>query len=266
VDVKKELLLTSLLAISLAVGLGALSFGLFSQAPPNVQIDVSAKKNGAPSLSFLPLDQVLIEAHVSSNNAPVVGTPVDFEVESPNGTDFHPPVQTVRTDSRGIANITFQIPWPSILTSQSIWELGTWQTNATAKVNGQALHATTNYTCETLKPTIDLYTEKGGRGPNAPGGTFTTNETVLVYVEVRNELNQTVPNWQIGFEALISTNGGANYTTYTFYSQVTNASGIATIHGTINPTIAAEYEDIATTSYEDMRLADSMTIIVQLSG
>jgi len=29
VDVKKELLLTSLLAITLAVGLGALSFGLF---------------------------------------------------------------------------------------------------------------------------------------------------------------------------------------------------------------------------------------------
>ena len=266
-DVKKELLLTSLLAITLAVGLGALSFGLFSETSPNVQIDVSAEKNGATSLSFLPEDLVFLEAHVSNNKASIVGALVTFEVEMPNGTDYE--VLEAKTDSLGTANVNFTIPWPSIITSESTWMLGTWQTKATVKVYGQTLYATTNYTCETLTPTIDMYTEKGGVGPNTPGGTFTTDETVLVYVEVRDELNQTVANQLVGFEALISTNGGGNYTPYTTISQVTNASGIATFGATqktINPNIAAEYEDIATTNYEDMILSDSMTITVQLSG
>lgn len=257
-NTKKELLATSLLAITLAVGLGTLSFGLFSEAPPNVQIDVSAKKNGAPSLSFLPEDQVLLEAQVSSNNASVAGAPVTFEVESPNGTDYG--VLKNNTDSLGTANVTFTIPWPSVLSPETTWELGIWQTKATIETYGQTLYATTNFTCETLTPSIDVYTEKGGNGPNAYGGTFTTNETVQVYIQVRDELNQTVPNQPVGFEALI------NGTPYVVYSNSTDASGIATIHNTVNPHVAAEYEDIATTSYEDMILTDSMIITVQLSG
>jgi hypothetical protein len=275
VDVKKELLLTSLLAITLAVGLGALSFGLFSETTPNVQIDVSATKNGVAGLSFLPEDQVFIEAHVSSNNASVVGTPVNFEVKSPNGTDF--PVQQtqpVRTNSLGIANITFQIPWPSdwasVLSPESMWVLGTWQTKATAKAYGQTLDATTNFTCETLTPTIDLYTEKGGRGPNAPSGNFTTDETVTAYVEARDELNQTVPSLPVGFESL---KYQAVDNIPTISSNATDALGIASFNvrypGNLNAPTA--YEDIATAPYSsalnmNMTLTDSMIIIVQPSG
>lgn len=258
-NAKKELLATSLLAIALAAGLGTLSFGLFSEAPPNVQIGVSAKKNGATSLSFLPQDQVLLEAQVSSDNASIAGAPVTFEVESPNGTDFL--VLTANTDSLGTASVTFQIPWPSVLSSESTWELGTWQTHATIKIYGQTLYATTNFNCETLTPTIDVYTEKGGHGPNTPGGTFATNETVQVYIEVRNELNNTVPYQLVSFEALIV--GAGHYYTYV---RTTNSSGIATITNPINPTTAAKYADIATANYEGITLADGITITVQLSG
>jgi hypothetical protein len=272
VDVKKELLLTSLLAITLAVGLGALSFGLFSETSPNVQIDVSAEKNGAPSLSFLPSDQVLIEAHVSSNNASVVGIPVDFDVESPNGTDFL--VQSARTNSLGLANVTFQIPWPadwpSILPSETLWELGMWQTNATTKIYGQTLYATTNFTCETLTPTIDIYTEEGGRGPNVPGGNFTTEETVLVYAEIRDEVNHTVPGQLVGFESL---KYEAVDSFPTISSNTTDASGIATfsVRYPNNLNATTEYEDIATAGYSSpitkyTILTDSMIIIVQPSG
>jgi hypothetical protein len=259
VNEKKELLATSLLAIALAVGLGALSFGLFSEAPPNVQIDVLAKKNGATSLSFLPQDQVLLEAQVSSNNASIAGAPVNFEVESPNGTDFL--VLTANTDSLGTANVTFQIPWPTVLSSESMWELGTWQTEATIKIYGQTLNATTNFNCETVTPTIDVYTNKGGRGQNTPGGTFNTNETVQVYIEVHDELNHTVPYQPVSFEVLIV--GGGHYTTYV---STTNSSGIATITNPINPNVAAKYEDIATVSYESITLTDVVTITVQLGS
>jgi hypothetical protein len=259
VNAKKELLATSLLAITLAVGLGALSFGLFSEAPPNVRIDVFAKKNGATSVSFLPQDQVLLEAHVSNSNASTAGAQVTFEVKSPNGTDFL--VQTATTDGLGTANVTFQIPWPRIISPQTTWQLGTWQTQATAQIYGQTLNATTSFNCETLQPSIDAYTDKGGRGPNAQGGTFLSNETVTVYIEVRNELNQTVPYWPVGFQALIW--GGGSLSNYV---NTTDASGTATIKNPILPDTAAEYIEIATASYEDITLTDVVRITVKLSG
>jgi hypothetical protein len=106
-----------------------------------------------------------------------------------------------------------------------------------------------------------VYTEKGGHGLNAPGGTFATNETVRVYIEVWNELNHTVPYQLVGFEVLIV--GAGHYTTYT---NTTNASGIATITNPIIPNAAARYTDIATASYEGIILTDVVTITLQLSG
>jgi hypothetical protein len=259
VNAKKELLTTSLLAITLAVGLGALSFGLFSETPPNVRIDVFAKKNGATSVSFLPQDQVLLEAQVSNGNASTAGAPVTFEVKSPNGTDFL--VQTAATDGLGTANVTFQIPWPRIISPETTWQLGTWQTLATTQIYGQTVNATTDFDCETITPTIDVFTDKGGKGPNARGGTFLTNETVNVYIEVRNELNQTVPGQLVGFQVLIW--GGGSFTTYV---RTTNASGIASITNPIMPDTAAMYEDIATANFEGIVIVDVTTITVRLSG
>ena len=381
-NAKKELLVTSVLAITLAVGLGALSFGLFSSTPPNVQIEVSAKKNGVASLSFLPEDQVLIEAQVMSNNASVVGAPVNFEVESPNGTGFlkqsaltnslgianvtfqipgspvfslestwevgmwqtkatikiygqtlyattnftceanveidvsamkneatslfflpldqveleahvtsnnasvvGAPVdfevkspngtnfltQPSDTDSLGEANFTFQIPWPSVIVGPGTpWELGKWQTKATARVYGQAVSTSSNFTCETVTPSVDLYTQEGGQGPNAPGGTFAAGKLIPLYVEVRDELNQTLGSQMISLQVLTV---GASIGNYTWQTATTNASGIATIQLSYanNSNGAIEYENVVTWEYttstgEYMVLSDSMTITVQPSS
>src|SRR5271157_4724581 len=247
---KKELLATSLLAIALAAGLGTLSFGLFSGTSPNVRIDVYAKKNGATSDSFLPQDQVLLEAQASDSNASIAGAPVTFEVQSPNGTDFL--MQTATTDSLGTANVTFQIPWPQILSPQTIWELGTWQAQVTVQIYGQTQNASTNFNCETVTPTIDMYTN---------------NETVIVYIETRNELNETASNQLIGFQESIW-GGGSNFNLLA--TPITNASGIATL-GSINPTIPdtpAKYICIATWTtffnFEDINVTDAMTFTVQL--
>ena len=257
INAKKELLATSLLAIALAVGLGILSLVLFSGASPNVQIDVFAEKNGAISLSFLPQDQVLLEAHVSSNNASVAGAPVTFEVEMPNRTDFL--VNETNTDSLGTANVTFQIPWPSIITSENTGELGTWQTQATVEIHGQKASDITNFTCHIQAPTIYMYTDKGGGGQNTSGGTFYTNETVKVYIEVCDELNHTVPYIPVAFEAVIF--GGGLYRTDV---NTTDASGIATITNPIIPNVAAKYVDTATASYGGSIVTDNIIISVQL--
>jgi hypothetical protein len=256
-NTKRELLATSLLAIALAAGIGTLSFGLFSGTPPNVRIDVYAKKNGVTSNSFLPLDQVLLEAVVSSNNASTPGASVTFKAKSPNGTDFL--VQTATSDSMGIADVTFQVPWPQILSPETTWELGTWQVEAAVQLYGQSEKATTSFDCQTIVPTIDIYTNKSGIGTNNPGGNFTVpNEDVIVFAQVRNELNETESGQLVGFQDYIWGEGA-----YLSISMPpTNASGITSILNPIRPDVTEKYICVATWqtvfNFTNITVTDSM--------
>jgi len=254
VNSKKELLAASLLAIALAAGLGTISYGFFAEAPPNARIDVFSYKNGVASDSFLPSDNVSLEARLSYKNASIAGTPVTFEVNTPNGTNFLS--QKVPTNSLGIANVTFQIPWPSEPS------LGTWQVQAASEIYGQALNATTNFECELLPPAIDVYTQEGGRGQNAPGGTFMLNETVSLYAEVRDSLNQTVPDIQVAFESQVI--NGTSATIYSTAVTATNASGIATWITRLPPVseYAGTWVVYATAQYNDVALIDTVTFSV----
>jgi uncharacterized protein YfaS (alpha-2-macroglobulin family) len=229
----------------------ALDFQCKSQ---NARIEIFSKRNGVPSTSFLPSDLVLLEAQLSYRNASIAGTPVTFEVSIPNGTEFL--LQTVSTNDLGTANITFQIPWPSE-SSQGIW-----QVSAASEVYEQTVKATTTLECELLPLSIDVFTQKGGIGPNTPGGYFTLNETVILYAEVRDVLNQTMSSQLITF-AIIQPNG----TALAYFTQVTNSSGIANITIRIPPDAqyVGTYEVYARSVYNDVVLLDTLTFIAKQS-
>lgn len=219
----------------------------------NARIDLFSQRNGAPSNSFLPNDRVFLEAQLFPN-ASIAGAPVAFKVKTPNNTDFRSWI--VPTDSLGTANVTFQIPWPSDLS------IGTWQATATSEIYEQAVNATANFDCTLVPPVIDVYTQKGGRGQNMPGGTFVLNETVSLYAEVRDSLNQTVPNQQVAFELKVLNATSAKI--YSTASQATNASGIATVITRIPPVseYAGAWAVYATTQYNDVPLIDTLTFTV----
>lgn len=253
VNSKKEVFAASLLAIGLAAVLGTISYGFFAEAPPNARIDVFSKKNGAASNSFLPSDQVSLEAQISYRNASIAGAPVTFQVKTPNNTDFLS--QTVLTDSLGTANITFQIPWPSDLS------IGTWQATAATEIYGQTLNYTSNFDCGLLAPVVDVYTQRGGHGPNESGGTFSLNEneTVFIYAEIRDELNHTVGPYNVGFEAK-----QRDLNIDIFGSGLTNASGIASFRGIRpNPDYAGIYEVYVSANYNGTVLLDTLTFTTQ---
>jgi hypothetical protein len=221
----------------------------------NARIDVFSKRNGVPSISFLPNDTVLLEAQLSYRNASVAGTPVTFDVRTPNGTEFSSFPKTVVTDSLGTANVTFRIPWLSDISS------GIWQISATSQVYEQTLHASTSFGCFLLMPQIDLFTQKGGIGPGVPGGSFALNETVVLYAEVRDDLNQTVPNPSIAF-SIKKPNG----TPLALIVPTVDPSGIASYVFRIPPD--AEYvgtfEAYATANYQgQIVLSDSLTFTVK---
>jgi hypothetical protein len=112
-----------------------------------------------------------------------------------------------------------------------------------------------------LTPRIDAYTDKGGQGENVPGGNFTTNETIHVYVEVWDDLNRTISGQLISLEVLKY--GGGHFR---FYVNTTNASGIATITNPIDPTGTWTYEDVATWNDGRLILTDVVTIVVEFAG
>lgn len=225
----------------------------------SARIDLLSKINGAVSLSFLPSDEVFLEARVSYRNASIAGAPVTFEVNTPNGTDFLPPAnQTATTDNFGTANVTFQIPWPSD------FSLGTWNVTVASQVYEQAVSVTSNLECKLVSPVIDVYTQGGGQGPNTSGGTFMLNDTVFLYAEVRGSVNQTLPNEIVGFELKYFNATSVAWTEATMV-QSTNTSGIADVSTRIPPVseYAGTWAVYATTRYNDVILIDTLIFIAK---
>jgi hypothetical protein len=225
----------------------------------NARIDVFCKKNGAVSISFLPGDEVFLEARTSYKNAPIADAPVTFEVKTPNDTDFILPARmTFLTDRLGTANLTFQIPWPSN------FSLGPWHATVTSQIYEQNVNATTEFDCKLVPPVIDVYTQKGGWGQNMPGGTYKLNESVVLYAEIRDALNHTVPNNLVAFEFQFSNKTSVPWNEVLFV-QETNASGIANeiIRIPPVPEYAGTWAVYVSTRYNDTLLIDTLTFIAE---
>jgi hypothetical protein len=218
----------------------------------NARIDLFSERNRVSSLSFLPNDTVFVEARLSYKNALIAGTPVTFVVKTPNYTEFS--VQQITTSDLGTANITFHIPWPSDAS------IGTWQICATSEAYGQALNATINLECFPLTPVLDVFTQKGGVGPNAQGGNFVLNESVVLYAEVRDELNETVPNQAITFEIRAQ-----NGTDIAILANMTGSSGIANVRIRVppDPAYIGTFEVYTRTIYYETVLLDTLTFVVK---
>jgi uncharacterized protein YfaS (alpha-2-macroglobulin family) len=220
----------------------------------DVHLDVFSKKNGAASNSFLPLDNVFLGARLSYKNAPIAGAPVAFEIKTPNDTELFPLPQTVTTDSRGEANVTFSIPMPSNFT------LGTWTVIATSEHFEQVVNVTTNFDSTLLSPVIDVYTQKEGQGPNRFGGIFVDNETVYLFAEFRDQLNQTLSNRLVSFEVR-KEDGSIHYAR----EQSTDISGIANITQSLypDPSNAGVYLAYVSIEYYGAILLDTLTFTIQ---
>lgn len=223
-----------------------LNFQCQAQKP---KIDFFFETNGVSSISFLPHDLLSLEAQLSYRDTSIAGTPVFFDVKSPNGTEFVQ--QTETTNENGTANITLQVPWPSNQT------LGIWQASATAEVFEQPLNATAHAECYLAPTTLDVFTQKAGQGPNIQGGNFALNESVTLYAEAHDDSNQTVPGLVIGYEIR-----GPNGTDIAYLVQTTNSSGIANATFRIPPDAAyiGTFEIYARTRFNDNVLLDTLTL------
>ena len=183
----------------------------------SAQIKVEARRKGWESTVFLPEDEASLNAQVTFKDMPIEGAAVIFEAKAPNDTLFF--TQTLQTDNSGTAATSFNI---SGLDQNP---LGTWLVSVQSQVYQQQVTDEKSFNCQVLPIVLDVYTQKGGYGPNEESRPFAPFEMVYVYAEIRDPLNKTIPNfWLIGFETRKSG------TTLFYRGPPTNASGIATIN------------------------------------
>lgn len=215
-----------------------------------------SKRDGVISTMFLPNETVFLEAQAAYRNASLYLLAINFTVLTPSQTVFR--TEAIPADADGVANVTFQIPWPSDSS------LGIWQATAQAEIYEKSLTTIVNFECELLPVTIDVFTQQGGHGQNTPGGTFMLGDTVLIYVQVRNQFNKTVLYLPVGLEIRGGPLGSE------FRTLNTNNTGTAEYSHPIpnDPEYVGIYEVYVTADYynEDdtpVRVIDTLTFVVQ---
>ncbi len=205
------------------------------------QLRLQITRHNEENTAFLPEDNATLTASVTFKTQPIEGANTTFEVKAPNSTVFL--TESVPTDSSGIATVIFQIPQND--------SVGSWSVTAQSNAYGQLVTDTGTLECRLVPPVLDVYTQRGGYGPNEPSKPFAPYEQVNIYAQVRDEFNKTMPYIYIGFEIRADTTQ--------FRSAQANASGIAEI----NFTMPGSFFDIsvvhATYRYNDTLLIDDTT-------
>jgi hypothetical protein len=121
---------------------------------------------------------------------------------------------------------------------------------------------------------IDVYTQRGGRGSNVPGGNFSISQkdNVTIYAEVRNASNIPQEGCLVSYEIHWPATGPQNGSIYDIGTNETNASGIAEIERI--PIWAPEFQIpgrnpqgnwlvYVTSSVDGQPLSDTLTFLVQ---
>ncbi len=220
----------------------------------SAQIKVEARKKGLESTVFLPEDEASLNAQVTFKDMPIGGAQVIFEAKAPNDTLFF--TQTLQTDNSGTAATSFNI---SGLDQNP---LGTWRVSVQSQVYQQQVTDEKSFNCQVLPVVLDVYTQKGGYGPNEESRPFAPFEMVYVYAEIRDPVNKTIPYELIGFETRKSGN------TLFYRVNSTNSSGIATSSfrmphvGSLNET----YEVYARAEINGTVIIDTITFKCEFLG
>lgn len=165
---------------------------------------------------------VQLFAYLTAGGSPINLTEVSFTVTDPNGNGT---VESALTDALGKARINFTLP-------SEDWAVGNWTVTASAYVENETVSDSMVFACKvkgTIPPvwkTLDLYTQRGGLGPDELGGVFGPGEVVELFAYLTGAgmpINET----EVAFA--ICQYGGIPVTE----SALTDGLGIANVNFTI---------------------------------
>jgi len=193
---------------------------------------------------------VQLFAYLTANGSPINTTEVVFNVRDPNGNET---VESALTDISGKAKINFTLP-------SDASALGNWSISAIAHVDNETVSDSMLFGCqkEVTPPVwrmLDLYTQRGGLGPDELGGFFGPGETVQLFAYLTGDglpINQT----EVAFT--ICHYGGSPVTD----SALTDDLGIAKVNYTIpsGSSSVGNWSISAAAQMENETVSDSLFI------
>ncbi|MEM2917563.1 MAG: hypothetical protein QXN63_04335 [Candidatus Bathyarchaeia archaeon] len=223
---RKDIFKASLLAIAIVSMLGTASY-MLTPHKPTYALDIYTQKGGegenTPSGSFFHNETITLFACVKdSTGHQLRDVLVNFTIVGPSNF-----VQknATRTAGKGVGAISFTIPHtqPTLKTLVDVWNV-----DAEAKIGEETLRDSLTFEVKAV-PSIDIYTNKGGKGDNVSSNVFFCNETITVYANVtEGTIYLPIENAPITFQVFGPLN---KYENITYQEQkITNATGISFIN------------------------------------
>jgi hypothetical protein len=228
VGLRTEVLKASILAVLTAILLGASTYMLSpyieTKGPRQVGTLNAYTERGVLGSNIVGSvyfynENISIFAHLkdASNNS-VADAPVTFLIHGPSNSNITLS-NTTKTNSSGVA-VTKLPVLERVNHPETI--LGIWDTVATAEIAGTQIADSLAFeVVAPPNPFIDVYTDRGGNGPNTSSEPYSRNETVNLYASVSNGTNP-LENSLVAFAVYRPTNKLILLTT-----NESDASGIA---------------------------------------
>lgn len=230
---KTDAIKASFLAMATVLLLGAAIYALFpliETAPKAVALlDTYTEKGGyglgTISSFYLYTENVSIFANLKdTTDKPIVNATVKFEIHGPPGSNLTLS-QTANTNSSGVAVATLPAP-------QVIGQLGTvqgiWSAIVTTEITGTQVADSLAFEVKAPpRPFVDVYTDRGGKGPNNSSQSYNRDENVTLYAKASNGTSP----YERGLVVFAVYWPGPANTSALFFltTPQTNASGIATV-------------------------------------
>ena len=135
-----------------------------------------------PKTIYQPQELVTIYALVTYNGEPVACKDVAFQVNGPKNPFYNfTAISGSRTNSSGIAEFSFRIPWPDVNPEASV--LGTWVVFATVEIADQVVMDTLNFKVAWI---VELVSIETLNSELAPEDVFLRQEIVIFNVTLKN--------------------------------------------------------------------------------
>lgn len=215
-NLKKDVLVTSVLAVILSGGLAIASYALIAETlqPQNrvIVLDVYTQKGGLGANTsggvFEPSDNVVLYAYLTSEGLPMNDTQVTFTAKNLENEV----TRATSTNSSGVAAVDFILP-----TDASA--IGMWDVLAIANMDGQSVNDTLSFRCYVTDLQLSVHTEKDG----LTTAVFVPTDNVSVVVLLTYK-DMPIADAQVGFEVWLP-----NGTVFLTQSLATDSSGIVTV-------------------------------------
>lgn len=241
---RTDILKASILAVLAASLLGATTYFVSEQIAkeehkPTFTLDAFTPEGGQGSTimssSYFSNESVSIYALVrDASNLPVTNTSVVFQIAGPPNSYHNVTFEkTMVTNASGIAAINITVP-PEQDHPETV--IGIWSVVATAQVeSGKQIVDSFIFGIEQPpSPFIDIYTDRGGQGPNIPSQPYHSGENVTLYARISDGSNPVV-GYLVAFSVFKFVENGITNTTILVRTGQTDASGIASIFFALHP-------------------------------